>query len=239
MDDKQYQALIGILERLTLAVESLARAGQPAEPNLVRPLEEYRTFDWASIGASIVREDPDGPTHVEHGGFLYTRRSPNNKFGAAIWYSRADGKDDDGNTRYLKLISFKPLADAEALPRSVEQKLQEQPAGKQPAAPQKPESPAAGRPTGAPAQTAAQTARDKFLTLATGPKHNLTAQAAEAVFDLAAGKDPHRAMACLPFFAEAKTLKLNFREARLILEQAGGDVGKALFAMRDQHPVAG
>jgi len=104
-----------ILERIALALETLARAQGPAELNLVRPLAEYPRFDWGSIDASVLKADQFGPTHVEHGGYVYTRRSPQNKFGEAIWYSRATGKAEDGTTSYARLITFKKLAEAEPL----------------------------------------------------------------------------------------------------------------------------
>lgn len=110
------------LQHIAAALETLARAQGPApELNLVRPLAEYPGFDWASIDASLIKGDQYGPTHVEHGGYVYTRRSPQNKFGEAIWYSRATGKAEDGTTTYARLITFRKLADADSLPDKVVQ----------------------------------------------------------------------------------------------------------------------
>src|SRR5574337_764687 len=120
MNDQLAEKLLQQLERIAMSLENLARAGAPAEPNYVKPLSEYRGFDWESIGASVVQQDADGPTHLEWGGALWTRRSPANKFEPAIWYSRAAGKDEAGNNRYLRLITFRPVWDAEPLPEKTQ-----------------------------------------------------------------------------------------------------------------------
>jgi hypothetical protein len=103
------------LERIAQALETMVRAGAPAAPDYQRPLHEYRHFDWASINASVVQQDPDGPTHVEWGGALWMRRSPSNKYDPAIWFSRANGKDAEGNVQYLRLIVFRPVKEVDQL----------------------------------------------------------------------------------------------------------------------------
>src|SRR5262245_19291647 len=84
-------------------------------PNYQRSLSEYPTFDWASIGATILNRDGDGATAVEWNGQIFTRRSPSNRFQEAVWFSRHLGQDSDGNKRYARLISFKALSDAEPI----------------------------------------------------------------------------------------------------------------------------
>jgi hypothetical protein len=84
-------------------------------PNYQRPLSEYPTFDWSSIGATVLSRDDDGATAVEWNGQVFTRRSPSNRFQSAIWYSRHLGQDVDGNKRYARLISFRDLNDAEPI----------------------------------------------------------------------------------------------------------------------------
>jgi DdrB-like protein len=84
-------------------------------PNYQRPLSEYPTFDWPSIGATALNRDGDGATTVEWNGQVFTRRSPNNKFDAVVWFSRCVGKDADGNNRYARLISFKAAGGAEPI----------------------------------------------------------------------------------------------------------------------------
>jgi DdrB-like protein len=94
-------------------------------PNWQRPLKDYNNFNWAKIGATVVSTDTHGATKVVWCGHIYTRRSgENKKFGAAIWFSRPNGKDGD-ETNYLKLISFKNLAPAETLPDYVVQALKQ------------------------------------------------------------------------------------------------------------------
>jgi DdrB-like protein len=84
-------------------------------PNYQRPLSEYPTFDWSSINATVLNRDGDGATSVEWNGQVFTRRSPSNKFDAAVWFSRHLGQDSDGNKRYARLISFRALNDAEPI----------------------------------------------------------------------------------------------------------------------------
>jgi DdrB-like protein len=84
-------------------------------PNYQRPLSEYLTFDWSSINATVLNRDDDGATSVEWNGQVFTRRSPSNKFDAAVWFSRHLGQDSDGNKRYARLIFFRALNDAEPI----------------------------------------------------------------------------------------------------------------------------
>jgi hypothetical protein len=95
-------------------LRQMALSSNPA-PNYQRPLSEYPTFDWSSIGAIVLNRDDDGVTAVEWNGQVFTRRSPNNKFAEAVWFSRHLGQDADGNKRYARLISFRALSDAEPI----------------------------------------------------------------------------------------------------------------------------
>jgi DdrB-like protein len=95
-------------------LRQMALSSNPA-PNYQRPLSEYPTFDWSSIGAIVLNRDDDGVTAVEWNGQVFTRRSPSNKFAEAVWFSRHLGQDSDGNKRYARLISFKALSDAEPI----------------------------------------------------------------------------------------------------------------------------
>jgi DdrB-like protein len=102
------------LQGLASHLRQIAVSSNPA-PNYQRPLSEYPTFDWPSIGATVLNRDDDGVTAVEWNGQVFTRRSPNNKFDAAVWFSRHLGQDSDGNKRYARLISFKAFGDAEPI----------------------------------------------------------------------------------------------------------------------------
>ncbi|HLE03997.1 MAG TPA: single-stranded DNA-binding protein [Anaerolineales bacterium] len=258
MDEKILGQFLEKLERIAAAVESLARDGAPQAPNYVKPLGDYRQFDWSSIAASVVQQDADGPTHVEWGGYLWNRRSPANKFDPAIWYSRAQGRDEQGNVAYLRLITFKPLKDSDPVPDKVAQA-----ATRQPAAPAG--LPAQAGPTGeiqltldqAPAAAAAPVAsiaipgdatafidRARYLQEAK-QTHNLSPEAAEriaTIFGVRTGQADHApALAYLPFFGQAKKLGLDFAAARAILEESVMDLDAALQVLARQHtpPAAG
>lgn len=95
-------------------------------PNWVRSLKGYANGWTEAIGASVIARDEYGPTVVGWCGHAYTRRcGENKKYGVAIWFSRAAGKGSDGETRYLRLITFKenPVPTAEELPDYVKRAL--------------------------------------------------------------------------------------------------------------------
>lgn len=263
MDETQFKTLTNLLERLTLAVERLASAGQADEPNMVRPLSEYPTFDWASIGAQVVQRDADGPTHVRWGEYVWQRRSPQNKYGPAIWYNRTDGKNEDGSPRYLRLITFKPLSEVDELPSKVESALKEpphptpqsnQPPARVPLQPPPPAPPPAPleptpqrlqspqtvqpgltipKPPGRGGPAQGVKSLDELLDKGTSLRYNLARPGVQAIYDLA-GADLRKAESWLPYFAECKALGLNFGQAKQTLEQCGWDHRQALLTMRDE-----
>lgn len=134
----ELEKIATLLERIAVALERLANDGKPPALNLVRPMDEFWNFDWSAIGAEIVKDDDDGPTHVQHNGALYTRRSPVNKYEPAIWYSAPAGKDADGNVEYVRLITFKTFGDADPLPGKVANNGHKAPAPQQTQAPRQP-----------------------------------------------------------------------------------------------------
>jgi hypothetical protein len=108
-------------ENLHLLLRAIA---SHTPPSWQRPLKDYNNFDWSKIGATVVSTDNYGATKVSWCGHIYTRRSgENRKFGAAIWFSRSNGKSEGDETNYLKLITFKNSANAEPLPDYVIQAL--------------------------------------------------------------------------------------------------------------------
>ena len=108
--------MLAQLARIADSLEVLARPGKDYAPDNTRPIEDFAGFDWSSINATVVRTDAFGPSHVEWGGHVYTRRSPSNRFDPAVWYSRATGKDEEGDkTVYARLITFKEIKDADPL----------------------------------------------------------------------------------------------------------------------------
>lgn len=130
MTSEQFQTLLAMLSQQTLVMERLANAVErlgkdTAAPNYTCPLEDFKTFNWESIGGSVERSDQYGPAIVSWGGQQFIRRSPTNKFGEAIWYSRCVGKDETGENRYERLITFKPLSkiEVEPLPDGVARRL--------------------------------------------------------------------------------------------------------------------
>jgi hypothetical protein len=101
------------LEKLTAAVEQLTPR---TAPNYQYPLESFKSFDWSNIGATVERNDQHGAAIVLWRAQQFIRRSPSNKFGAAIWFSRCTGKAEDGSNAYERLITFKPLSKTEVEP---------------------------------------------------------------------------------------------------------------------------
>ncbi len=114
-------AQVSALSRIAIALETIAQANAPA-PNFVKPLAAYGTLDFTTIGAKVVARDRLGATAVEWGGYQWTRRSPSNKFDVAIWFSRPNGKDDMGEVKWIRLITFKTTADADEVPAKVASK---------------------------------------------------------------------------------------------------------------------
>ena len=109
-----FRMIAASLEGIESHLRQIAISSNPA-PNYQRSLNEYPTFDWSSIGATVLDRDGDGATSVEWNGQVFTRRSPNNKVDAAVWFSRHLGQDSDGNKRYARLIAFRDLNDAEPI----------------------------------------------------------------------------------------------------------------------------
>ena len=136
-DDKSIQlqaATVAALNRIASALEAIALTKAPA-PNFVRSIAEYGAFDFEAIGAKVTGRDQHGVTAVEWAGYQWTRRSPSNKFGSAIWFSRAAGKDEAGNVQYVRLITFREIAEPEPLPGKVAAQVEAAPKPASPAQP--------------------------------------------------------------------------------------------------------
>jgi len=123
MTPDQFEILIQLLHQHTILLERIAIATEQntSAPNYTVSLEKYHQFDWASIGAVIEQTDIDGVAAVIWQNKRYTRRSATNKFQPAIWFSRAIGKNDQGETQYERLITFKAMPQPEPLPAKVKQ----------------------------------------------------------------------------------------------------------------------
>jgi hypothetical protein len=108
---------------LAAPTQPFVAAESSETPDLEYPLSVYAGFDWTSIGAQLVSEDQDGATVVRWRGQLFKRRSPDNKFGKAIWFSRTTGKAEDGTPLYERLISFREISEPDPLPSKVAAKV--------------------------------------------------------------------------------------------------------------------
>lgn len=94
-------------------------------PSFKRPIEEYTNFDWSQIGAQVITRDDYGVAQVSFRGKIYTRRNPENKYKEAIFYSTCIGKDEKGENKYERLITFTKIESAEPLSRKTEKILKE------------------------------------------------------------------------------------------------------------------
>lgn len=102
-----------LVQRTAIAVEQIATAlgthfKVNMTPNYEFDLGEYQNFDWSRINAKIIAIQDECATIVQWNGKNYKRRSPDNKFGAVIYFSRHIGKDANGDNCYEQLIAFKP-----------------------------------------------------------------------------------------------------------------------------------
>jgi hypothetical protein len=122
MNNEQFELLLHLLNRQTLALEGIQSTLEQlttAAPNYQQPLESFTQFNWESIGATVERSDQYGAAIVSWRGLQFVRRSPQNKFGSAVWFSRCVGKDDNGENKYERLITFKIMGEAEPIPEKV------------------------------------------------------------------------------------------------------------------------
>lgn len=122
-----------LIKKMACQLREVQQAMQELiNPNYRRPLSDFRTFNWSTIGSIVLKEDQGGPTEVKCGHYRYTRRSGSGKFGQAIWYSRCVGQNETGKV-YVRLITFKDRDEAEELDGKVAQVLpQSAPQSKQP-----------------------------------------------------------------------------------------------------------
>lgn len=135
MTPEQYNAIYNLLSQmndsLRQLVESagqtqrsigraLATSGRPsgdAAPNLSKPLADYPTFDWGTIGATVIDSDRDGATTVEWKNRQFTRRRGNPDYEPVVYFSRGIGKDKEtGKNLYEWLITFREPPKAKRLP---------------------------------------------------------------------------------------------------------------------------
>lgn len=129
MTPQDFQTYLNIqklqIQTLSRIADALEQLAPPKAPNYQLSLESWSKFDWASIGAKVEMSDHYGAAVVLWRGLQFQRRSPNNKFGVAVWFSRACGKNDLGELQYERLCTFKPLRriEVDPLPQKVTQML--------------------------------------------------------------------------------------------------------------------
>jgi hypothetical protein len=131
MNENETAIFLELQLRQTQALETIANCLRDRNkfdnivPNHIRDLREFPYFDWASIDAQALNSDRDGVTEISWGGQKFIRRSPSNKFGEAIWFSRSIGKDAEGHNLYVRLITFKKASDtnAEPIPEKIKGRL--------------------------------------------------------------------------------------------------------------------
>jgi hypothetical protein len=83
-------------------------------------MQDFKSFDWGKIGAIVEEFDQYGAAIVSFRGKQYQRRSPENAFTPAIYFSRCVGKDANGKNLYERLITFKRPAEVNPVSRKVE-----------------------------------------------------------------------------------------------------------------------
>lgn len=103
-----------LLERVAQSLEE--ESARKEAPNYQLHLEEFATFDFSSIGATIERCDGQGVAIVNWKGKQFIRRSPVNKYDPVVFFSRCIGKDEQGENKYERLCTFKSLGKVEVEP---------------------------------------------------------------------------------------------------------------------------
>lgn len=119
----QFAELLIEMRGIRDALENLVRLQTPKAPDYQYTLADFRGFNWESIDAKVIASDRHGPTEVRYYGLVYKRRSPNNNFGEAVFYSRHSGQKADGSAAYERLISFKQPAKVRPVPEETREAM--------------------------------------------------------------------------------------------------------------------
>jgi hypothetical protein len=133
--DLQFGALLTVLGRIADALErqNAAAAEAAADDTLTFTIGDYKTFDWSSIGATVVQRDADGVSLIRASNGKLAKRRSNDRFGTEIWFSYSTGKSADGTPQYQRVIEFREILPPEPLGRKTEQALSKAPAAPAPA----------------------------------------------------------------------------------------------------------
>ena len=111
--NSELSRIASLLSAIAKQLDTITRHIMPVAPNYRHPLKRYWQFDWEGIDAIVLQRDEEGVSVVKWGNYTWKRRSGSGKFGKAIWFSRPDGKDENGDTRYRRLVTFKDWSDPE------------------------------------------------------------------------------------------------------------------------------
>jgi hypothetical protein len=106
------------LERIAIALEGI-KPEKPA-PNYKKDLKNFPDFNWEQIGAQVEKKDQYGAATVLWNAQRYVRRSPENAYGTAIFFTRCVGKDETGKNKYERLITFEDVKEIKVRPISQE-----------------------------------------------------------------------------------------------------------------------
>jgi len=71
------------------------------------PLADWATFDWPAHGYAVATTDADGVASIRTPRGRLAYRRTNGKFGADIWFSHGNGRDETGAPQYRKVIEFR------------------------------------------------------------------------------------------------------------------------------------
>jgi len=125
MNQDQFQELLRVqqrqveaLERIAIALEGM-KPEKPA-PNYKKDLKNFPDFNWEQIGAQVEKKDQYGAATVLWNAQRYVRRSPENAYGTAIFFTRCVGKDEMGKNKYERLITFEDVKEIKVRPISRE-----------------------------------------------------------------------------------------------------------------------
>lgn len=99
---KQLDTQNQLLERIATTLEKQPEATVTQKGSrYMRTIDEFKSFDWSSIGATILRSDKDGlPDVVRWGERIYKRRAKPDQDNN-VWFSCSLGEG-----AYDKLITF-------------------------------------------------------------------------------------------------------------------------------------
>lgn len=73
-----------LLERVVSSLEE--ESARKEAPNYQLRLEDFATFNWATISATVERCDAQGAAIVSWKGKQFVRRSPTNKYSPVVFY---------------------------------------------------------------------------------------------------------------------------------------------------------